>query len=200
MLKDIDQVIGNLLEFYDFRDKTIVSVGAGGGQFIAYAREAKQVVAIDHDKNALDALSANIKRLGLSEKFSLIHSDFTDVGIKGDIVFFEFCLHEMSEPRRSINHAFLLASEVMIADHHPESDWAYVADEDVKAQNSWADVEGFSLRYESCFEADQYFENYDELYEKVNVQGENSIRRIEKYKACKHFIIPMKYQFALLER
>ena len=40
MATDITQVSANLLSFYDFRDKVVVSVGAGGGQLIEYARSA----------------------------------------------------------------------------------------------------------------------------------------------------------------
>jgi len=46
---DIAKGIANLTSVYDFDGKTVVHVGAGGGQFIAYAATARHVLAIDPD-------------------------------------------------------------------------------------------------------------------------------------------------------
>lgn len=198
MVKDINQIIQNLLSFYDFRGKTIVSVGAGGGQFIAYARLAKNVIAIDNDQRALDKLRENIFMLGLSDKFTLIHSDFSKAKVKGDVVLFEFCLHEMSEPEKMIEYAKGIANDVVIADHGINSEWAYIGDEKEKAEYSWADVKKFTIEKRVTHEAEQYFEDYNELFEKVKVQGDNSIGRISKYEDCLCITIPMSYTFVLL--
>lgn len=198
MVKDINKIIQNLLDFYDFRGKTIVSVGAGGGQFVAYARSAKHVIAIDNDKYALERLRVNISKLGLSDKFTLVHADFNNIEEKGDVVLFEFCLHEMSEPERMIEYAYGIADDIVIADHGINSEWAYIADEKDKAEYSWADVEKFSIEKKVTHETEQLFGNYDELYDKVKIQGENSIERINKYIYDINITIPMSYTFALL--
>ena len=53
MATDIAKVIANLASFYDFSNKSVVPVGAGGGQFIGYASDARHVVAVDPDTAAL---------------------------------------------------------------------------------------------------------------------------------------------------
>ncbi|WP_321282362.1 methyltransferase domain-containing protein [Marinifilum fragile] len=198
MVKDIQQIIQNLLNFYDFQNKTVVSVGAGGGQFIEYARGARHVIAIDNDKNALNKLKENLSMNGLSEKFTLIHSDFKNTKVKGDVVLFEFCLHEMNEPQEMLEYAQKIANDIVIADHGVNSAWAYIADEKEKAENSWGQVLKNPIQKLITHEAEQYYEDYNELYLKVKVQGENSIERIKKFKMCKRFVIPMEYTFALL--
>jgi len=49
MATDIAKVVATLTSFYDFRIKSVVHVGAGGGQFVGYASRARHVVAIDPD-------------------------------------------------------------------------------------------------------------------------------------------------------
>jgi len=53
MATDIKKVIEDLLGFYDFDDKVVISVGAGGGQLIEYGRKAKRVIALDNDAEAI---------------------------------------------------------------------------------------------------------------------------------------------------
>ena len=198
MVKNIQQVIDNLLNFYDFQNKTIVSVGMGGGQFLAYSKVAEHVIAIDNDLNALNELEEKLVQNKLSEKFTLIHSDFKDVKLKGDVVLFEFCLHEMNEAQKMLEYAKNMAEDIVVVDHGTNSEWAYVADEKEKAENSWLQVLNNSVQKITTYQAEQFFEDYSELFEKVKIQGKNSIERIEKYKQSRQFIIPMEYTFALL--
>ncbi|MFA8449370.1 MAG: class I SAM-dependent methyltransferase [Bacteroidales bacterium] len=198
MVKDINKIIQNLLDFYDFKDKKILSIGAGGGQFIAYGKSAKHVIAIDNDLKALDRLKDSVHRLGLNDKFTLVHSDFKDVNYKVDVVLFEFCLHEMENHSLLLNLAFNMGQDIIIADHSVDSEWAFIADEIDKAEKSWNAVHGFKVKKEQCFKSEQFFEDYEELFNKVKAQGENSIKRIEKYNKQKSIIIPMGYKFALL--
>ena len=198
MIKDISQIINNLLSFYDFKNKTIVSVGAGGGQFIWYAKVAKHVIAIDNNKAALDRLKENISINGLTDKFTLIHSNFSQTNVKGDVVLFEFCLHEMDNPQRMLQLAKKVANQVVIADHGVNSQWAFIADETTKAENSWAQVLKNRTQKLVTHKAEQYFQNYNQLYEKVKVQGQNSIDRISEFKECSDIVIPMEYTFALI--
>ncbi|MFA8435292.1 MAG: class I SAM-dependent methyltransferase [Marinifilaceae bacterium] len=198
MVKDIQQLITNLLDFYDFKDKTIISVGAGGGQFIEYGRVAKQVIAIDNDEVALKRLQENLSRTGLTDKFTLIHSDFTDFEAKGDVVLFEFCLHEMEKPQLALAHAQAIALQMVVADHGIDSEWAFIADEREKAIKSWSSVDLQPANKSQTYRAQQYFKDYQELYQKVKVQGERSIERIENYKDKRDIIIPMSYKFVLI--
>ena len=198
MAADIHQLIANLLAFYDFRDKTVLSVGAGGGQFIEYGRAARKVVAVDNSKEALAALKESLSRAGLEEKFALVHSDFLQCEEKGDVVMFEFCLHEMPDPGAALAHARKLAADVLVMDHLPESPWAYAVTEEEKAAGSWRALRLLPLRKFQKYDAVQFFKNYEELRQKVSVMGEAAIRRTQPFTGRTDFIIPMAYGFALL--
>jgi hypothetical protein len=198
MATDIRKIIANLLEFYSFENQTIISIGAGGGQFIEYGRKSRQVIAIDSDEQALKKLEGALDKSGLVYKFKLIHSDFYEVKQEGDLVFFEFCLHEMKDPEAAIKHAFTLAPVILISDHWPGSEWAYIVDEKEKVVNSWEALKRFRFKKVQRYDTVQFFHDYEELYLKVKGQGENSINRISKYKDRKDFTIPMSYGFALI--
>jgi precorrin-6B methylase 2 len=198
MSTDVRKMIDNLLKFYEFDNQIIISVGAGGGQFIEYARNSRQVIAIDNDEEALSRLENALQNLQLKDKFTLINSDFYKVNKKGDVVLFEFCLHEMKDAEAAINHALKMASSILITDHLPDSVWAYIVDEKEKVINSWEAVKKFKIKKAQQYNTVQFFHNYEELFLKVNVQGENSVRRISQYKDKKDFTIPMSYGFALI--
>jgi tRNA A58 N-methylase Trm61 len=198
MATDIKKIINNLLEFYDFYNQTIITVGAGGGQLIEYGRISKNVVAIDFDKEALQKLKDNLLKSGLEDKFTLIHSDFYLSNLKGDVVLFEFCLHEMNDPETALKHALTMASDVLILDHWPGSEWAFIVDEEEKIAKSWTALELFHQKKVQKFDTVQFFNDYEELYQKVKVQGETSIKRINDFKDKKNFSIPMPYGIALI--
>jgi tRNA A58 N-methylase Trm61 len=199
MATDIKKIINSLLEFYDFGNQVIISVGAGGGQFIEYARPSRKVIAIDKDDEALKMLEENLKTAQLSDKFTLIHSDFLQVEQKGNVVMFEFCLHEMKSPKAAIEHALLMAPDVLVCDHWLDSQWAYVVDEQEKVASSWQAIQSYALKRFQRYETIQSFKDYDEVYQKVKVQGAHAISRISQYKDRKDFTIPMTYAFALIQ-
>lgn len=198
MATDINKVIANLLDFYNFTNQRIISVGAGGGQLIEYARSSKQVIAIDNNKQALDILEQRLQKSQLLDKFTLLHSDFYHVQEKGDVLMFEFCLHEMNDPEAAIHHAMSMTSDILIMDHWPASEWAYIADEKEKAEESWKDIQKFEVKKIRSYDTFQFFHDYEELFQKIKGQGEKSIQRIEPYKDKKDFSIPMSYGFALI--
>jgi N6-adenine-specific methylase len=198
MATDTKQIVINLLSFYDFTDKTIISVGAGGGQFIEYGRSAKKVYAVDNDKNALLKLEDNLQKANLSDRFTLIHSEFENITQTADVVLFEFCLHEMKDAKAAISHALTLSPNILISDHWPTSEWAYIVDEREKATVSWNSINTFNPQKIQQYEAVQIFVDYEELYQKVKGQGEATIQRIEKYKNQTNIEIPMSYGFVLV--
>ncbi|MCX6287636.1 MAG: hypothetical protein NTY96_11030 [Bacteroidetes bacterium] len=198
MATDINKIIRNLLEFYDFSNKTIITVGAGGGQLIEYGRVSKHVVAVDYDQEALDKLKVNLIKSGLDDKFELVHSDFYLSGFKGDIVMFEFCLHELEGPETALKHALTMAPDVLILDHWPDSEWAFLVDEDEKIAKSWTALNLFPLKKIQKFDTVQFFHDYEEIYQKVKVQGEVSISRISGFKDKANFTIPMSYGIVLI--
>jgi predicted RNA methylase len=198
MATDIKKMIDNLLNFFDFNNQTVISVGAGGGQFIEYGRIAKRVIAIDNDKEALSKLKDSLLKSHLRDKFMLINTDFYLAKMQGDIVMFEFCLHEMKDAEAAIKHALTMAPTVLINDHWPNSEWAYIVDEKEKVITSWEAVKHFNVKKTQRYDTVQFFHDYDEVYQKVRIQGENSINRIGQYKNKKDFTIPMSYGFALI--
>jgi len=198
MATDVKAIIANLLSFYDFNDKTIISVGAGGGQFIEYARSAKKVYAIDNDSEALNRLSDNLIKASLTDKFTLIHSEFEQVKLTGDVVLFEFCLHEMNDASVAIKRALTMAPVVIIGDHLPNSEWAFIVGEEQKVVNSWNAIERFDISKRQEYEAVQSFADYEELYQKVKGQGNEVINRISKFKNQSCFEIPMLYGFVMI--
>ena len=198
MATDIWKIINNLLEFYDFNNQIIIAVGAGGGQLIEYGRVAKAVLAIDYDKEALQKLRENLIRSELDNKFTLFHSDFYHFRLKGDVVMFEFCFHEMEDPEAALKHALTMAPHVIILDHWPDSEWAYYGDEEKLIAKSWKTLELFQLLKVHKFDTFQFFNDYEEIYQKVKGQGENSIKKINDFKDKKNFTIPMSYGIALI--
>ncbi len=198
MAADIKKIIENLVGFYDFKDRTVISVGAGGGQLVEYGRLARKIFAVDHDEKALDELKKNVEQKGLEKKFAPIRGDFYDTKLKADVVLFEFCLHEMPDPTAALKHAQSMAPEILIFDHFPGSQWAYITSEDEKVTACWLAVECFPLRKKQSFNTAQSFKNYEELYQKVRAQGERTLDRIQVFKSQTNFSIPMSYGFALL--
>jgi predicted RNA methylase len=198
MATDISKILNHLYEFYDFDNRTVITVGAGGGQIIEYGRKSKNVLAIDYDEEALNKLKDKLVKSGLDNKFTLIHADFTLCQLQGDIVMFEFCLHEIEDPGTVLKHALTMAPNVIIADHWPGSEWAYIGAEEEKIAKSWETLKLFQLKKIQKFDTVQFFHDYEEIYQKVKPQGETSIERISDYKGKMNFTIPMSYGIALI--
>jgi hypothetical protein len=195
---DVARVIENLCRFYEFSGKTVVSVGAGGGQLIEYGRTARKVIAVDQDAESLKQLETAVHAKGMPEIFELVHSDFDEFGGRADVVLFEFCLHEMKEPLSALEHARTLAPDIVVLDHWPGSEWAFFVVEEEKVRVSRNAMERFGIRSEERFEAEQRFNDYDELLAKVSVQGPVAIERVSTFRGAANIVIPMVYGVALL--
>ena len=198
MATDYQKLIADLLAFYDFTDKTVIAVGAGGGQLVEYGRAAGKILAVDNSAPALEKLRESLKAAGLEEKFTPVLSDFYEVETRADIVLFEFSLHEMADPGAAVEKARHLAPAVVIFDHWPGSEWSYIAGEEKKVAASWAALVRFPVKKKQMHEAVQVFKDYDELYEKVKGQGQPSLARIAEFKGLLDIRIPMSYGLALI--
>ncbi len=198
MATDYGRIIRNLLGFFDFSGRIVIAVGAGGGQLTEYGRPAAKVIAVDQDPAALDMLRRRLAPAGLADKFALVHSTFLDFREKGDVVLFEFCLHEMPDPSAAMAHARTLAPAVVVMDHWPGSEWAFIVAEEDKAAAVWAAVAASLPEKTASFEASQVFGGFEELWQKVHGQGEKSLARIERFRGLSDISIPMSYGFALL--
>lgn len=198
MATDVAAVLANLLAFYEFDDRTMISVGAGGGQLAGYGRVARKVIAVDSDGAALAALTERTRALGIEDRFVLLEKDFMAVSERADVVLFEFSLHEIPDHGGALAHAASLAPDIVVIDHAPGSPWAHMVDETEKVAASWAAVAARGVRRVEDYQAVQRFASYQELFDKVKSQGAEAIRRIERWRGCADITIPMAYRTALL--
>jgi hypothetical protein len=199
MAADYRKMVADLLAFYDLRDKTVLTVGAGGGQLVEYGRTARKVLALDSDAPALDKLRENLKTAGLEDKFEPVLGDFFAVELKADVVLFEFSLHEMPDPAAAVERARGEAPDVVVFDHAPGSTWSFFTSEEAKVARSWAALGRFPVKKTRMSEGTQVFAAYDQLYEKLKGQGGTSLARIERYRGLTDIRIPMPYGLALIE-
>jgi hypothetical protein len=198
MATDYAALVTNLLAFYEFDDKTMISVGAGGGQLAGYGCVARKVLAVDPDGAALAALAERTRALGIEDRFVMLEKDFLAVSERAEVVLFEFCLHEIPDHGGALAHASALAADIVIIDHAPGSPWAHVVDETEKVAASWKAVSARGTRRTRDYDAVQRFASYQELFDKVRSQGAEAIRRIERWRGCADITIPMAYRTALL--
>lgn len=198
MATDLDEIIRNLIGFYDFTGKTVVAVGAGGGQLAGYARAARRVIAVDTDEAALERFVMRVKECGFAGELTLVPEDLLTVRPQGDALLFEFCLHEMSDPVRALDHAAGLAPDVLVIDHTPGSPWMWYAAEERGVDAGWTAVSRAKVRRQLDVEAFQGFHDYTELEAKMARQGPTSLERIGSYRTQHAISIPMPYRMVLL--
>jgi ubiquinone/menaquinone biosynthesis C-methylase UbiE len=195
---DYGKLTENLGRFYDFTGKVVLFVGAGGRQLFDASIRVKKLVAIDQDVESLKELKTNIAAKGMQNSVDVIGSSFEDVTLSGDVVYFEFCLHEMVEPLKALTHARTLAPDIVVFDHSPGSDWAFHAAEEDKVRRSAEAMKRFGLRRRLTFRTEQRFQDHAELLAKVAGQGAIAIERAQRFAGVRNIVIPMSYELALL--
>jgi SAM-dependent methyltransferase len=198
MATDVRAVMENIQSCYDFRDKSVIHVGAGGGQFIGYASTARSVLAVDRDPEAVRRLGVVLREQGLLGRFIVFKGDFATVRARADVVFFEFCLHETADPDAALRHAKALAPETLVVDPAPGSRWAWYCGEETLVERSWETVARFGIARDQTFMGAQQFHDYKELLAKLGVPGEPVLSRIEEFKGRQGLAIQMPYRIALL--
>jgi hypothetical protein len=198
MAVDYDQMARNLEDFYSFKDKVVIFVGAGTKQLLNISRIPKRTVAIDQSAEAIQQLRQQVEARCLESVVEIVHSDFSDVASRGDVVYFEFCLHEMPAPDIALAHAKSLAPDIVVFDHSPGSEWAYLGAEEDKVARSTQAMERFGIRARKIFCTDQHFTDYAELLVKVSPQGPLAVERAARYLHITGIAIPMGYGLTLL--
>ena len=198
MAADYKQMEQNFRQFYDFSGKTVVGVGAGGGPFTDLVCESKKLIVIDKDPAAIRQWEARIAAGGLKNRVQIVHADFGVTSPRGDVVYFEFCLHEMDDPRQTLRHALTLAPEVLVFDHLPDSEWAFQGAEEDKVRRSTDALADFNCVRHQAFRNEQRFENYQQLLDRVSGQGALALQRAERYRGAAEIVIPMTYGLSLL--
>ena len=101
----------------------------------------------------------------------VVHADFEEVILSGDVVYFEFCLQETVDPQKALAHTRALAPNIVVFDHLPGSDWAYYAGEEERVCRSAEAVKRFGIRRRETFCTAQRFQDHVELLAKVAPQG-----------------------------
>lgn len=198
MATDIARILANLLAFYDLSGKSVVAVGAGGGQLAGYGRVASRVIAVDRDHAAMEQLRTAVAAQGLDGRFEFWAGDFLACDRSADVVLFEFSLHEIADPAAALSRATRLAPDLVVLDHEPGSPWIYYGAEDDKVERSWRAVEGLPVARRVRYDTEQRFADFEALHEKLHLQGDESFRRIERYRGRHEIVIPMSYALALV--
>ena len=200
MAADYKQMAQNIREFYSFSGKKVVAVGAGGGPLTDFVLESRKLIVIDKEPAAIRFWETKVSAEGLQDRVQVIHADFCETSPRADVVYFEFCLHEMNDPARALQHALTLAPEVLIFDHLPDSEWAFHAAEEDKVRRSTDALADFACTRRKAFHTEQRFPQYQQLVEKVSPQGKVALERAERYRGMTDIAIPMTYGLTLLDR
>jgi hypothetical protein len=198
MATDIAAILRDLESCHDFTGRSVIHVGAGGGQFIGYADRARSVLGVDPDAAAVERLKAALRERGLEERFRVLQSDIQSASVRADVVFFEFCLHEIVDPLTALLHARTLAPEVLIVDPAPGSAWAWHLCETEKVLRGWSAAERFPRTLDRTFPGVQRFHDHAELLAKVEALGECVVRRVRDFEGQQDFTIDMPYRVMLL--
>ena len=198
MVVDRDELTANLTRFYDFAGKAVLYVGAGGGQLLHATSGVRNVVAIDANAGSLEGFrkEARSKWAGVPVRF--VPHKFESVNLKGDVAYFEFCLHEMTDPKNVLAHARSLAPDIVVIDHLPKSEWIYYGAEEELVLKSTKAVESFGVRRRKKYRAVQKFKDFEEFASRMAGQGDVSQRRVLELKGATNVRIPMDYGLFLL--
>jgi 2-polyprenyl-3-methyl-5-hydroxy-6-metoxy-1,4-benzoquinol methylase len=195
---DYQPLIENLRRFYDFSGKTVLLVGAGGGRLLDPSVKIKKLIAIDRDAEALEQLKANFAAKGMPGRVELVRARFEDVTSPADVVYFEFCLHEMADPLVALSRASTLAPDTVVCDHTADSDWSVLAAEDDKVRRSAKAIERRGIRRSERVLAEQHFRSHAELLAKLSPQGPTAIGRARRFVGIENIVVAMPCDLLLL--
>jgi SAM-dependent methyltransferase len=198
MATDIKRLIANLSEFYPVTGKSVIDIGAGGGQLVEFMRPARRVLAIDSDPAAVRLLEQALAARDLGDRVTVRQCDFFALSEPADVVFFEFCLHEMPDPDQALAHARTLAADVLVADHAPDSEWAFYGAEDDKVRRSYAAMQAYGPRRQVIVAAEQHFPDHAALLARIAGQGPIALERCASLAGQAAITIPMRYSLTLL--
>jgi len=176
----------------------VLCVGAGSGQLLDKNIRMAETVLIDRDEQALAKTDTRSLMNDRQGPVRFVVADFKDVQINGDVVYFEFCLHEMDDPQQAIDHARALAPDVVVFDHSPNSDWVFYAAEEKKVSRSAKALAHFNIKRQRSVYAEQTFKDHPELVAKLKNEGELAIQRAARFAGAANIVIPMPCDLTLL--
>jgi hypothetical protein len=197
MAVDRRLLAADLRRFYDFADEVVVLVGAGGSLFDP-ERRPRRLIAVDKNEAPLLELEKTMAAKGMSEALRTTVGDFHDVTEQGDVVYFEFSLHEMPDPTKTLEHAKSLAPNIVVFDHSLGSEWMFLAAEDDQVRRCADALNRFGIRRKTALATEQRFADYDELASKLAGGGVAATSRIERFAGATNIAIAMPYELVLL--
>ncbi len=192
------ELTANLTKFYDFKGKSVLYVGCGLGQLLPPESGVARVVAIDRDPKALKAFRDVAKTDWAGIPIEFVPHKFETVRHHGDVAYFEFCMHMMDDPQRTLELARSLAKDVVVMDHLPGSKWVYYWAGDDDVLKSTRTMESFGVRRRKAFVAEQRFEDWKALARRLAGAGQESRRRVIELKGAKDIRMRMDYGLFLL--
>jgi hypothetical protein len=195
---DLARIVHEMASFYDFAGKAVIVAGAGEGRLVDYVKDARRVIAVDEDPKAMQRLKQAARARRIENRFDFQAAEFRTVLTKADAVVFEFCLHEMAEPKDAVDHAGTLAPDVIVIDHAPGSLWSWYAGEEAGVDAAWGAIEEESVRKRREVEGVQRFTDFAELASRLASQESVSRERIETLREQQPIAIPMPYRLVLL--
>jgi len=198
MATDYARLSLDLSRFYDFTGKVVLYIGAGGRQLLSPSVRTRKWIAIDKDAEALQQLKTAAAAKETQDSVEVIAARFEDVTRAGDVVYFEFCLHEMDDPEAALVHARSLAPDIVVYDHSVGSEWIFFGAEEHKVARSSAAMERSGIRRREKFFAEQRFGSFDELLARVAPQGPLAIERAQRFAEATNIVIPMAHELNLL--
>jgi len=198
MATDVRALMDNIAARYDFRDKSVIHVGAGGGRLIGYASGARSVLAVDADAEAVRRLGVALRERGLVSRFIVFKGTLASVRARADVVFFEFCLHGTEDPGAALGHARTLAPETLVVDHAPGSRWSWYCGEEAGVERAWQAVARFHIARDETLMGAEQFHDYDELLAALGGRGEPVPGRIAEFRGRQGLAIEMPYRIAVL--
>ena len=195
---NISEIINNLDGFYSLNGKTIIHVGIGSGLFTGYTNSAKKIFAYDNNPTIENILRDKLIKERTLDKYEINITDFFKCKNKADVVFFEFCLHEIVNPLKALEFAKTISDDILIIDHAKNSEWSYYTLETEKLQKSRAAISTFKIKKHCTFDEYQYFGNFNSLKTKLSILGEECMNRIVKFEYKSDINIPMPYEICLI--
>ena len=198
MVVDRNKLSADLAEFYDFSGKSVVYVGAGGGQLLSPETGVRKVIAVDSNAESLKVFRSEAKSKWAGIPIRFVPHEFETVDLHGDVVYFEFCLHHMHDSHEALDHARALAPDIVVMDHLPGSKWIYFGAEEERVLHGAEAAESFGIRRGKRLVIDQKFRDYEELAARLAEEGEVSQRRALELKGRKGIRIRMDYGLFLL--
>jgi ubiquinone/menaquinone biosynthesis C-methylase UbiE len=195
---DYARLSRDLSRFYEFTGKVVLYVGAGGRQLLDPSTPVRKLIAVDRNAEALRELRTQVAAGALRGSVEVIAAAFEEVSAPADVVYFEFCLHEMDDPEKALLHARSLAPDVVVYDHSPGSEWVYYGAEEDKVHRSFAVMQRLGVRRRKTFQNEQRFATHAELLAKVGPQGPLAVERAQRFAGAAGIAIPMSYELDLL--